>query len=97
MFRPPEDKSSCSVSSRLVIAWRIGQPVWVAVWVMIAGRMGSRSSSIKWSSAGVGGGNGLCGKRGSALLVLEILILLFHIRNKFPKLIARLAYISISE
>jgi hypothetical protein len=33
MFRPPEDKSSCSVSSRRPIAWRIGPPVWVAVWV----------------------------------------------------------------
>jgi hypothetical protein len=43
--------------------------------LLIAGRMGSRSSSIKWSSARVGGVNGLCGMRGSALLVLEILIL----------------------
>ena len=36
MFRPPEDKSSCSVSSRLTTAWRLNP---CPVRVMIVGRM----------------------------------------------------------
>ena len=64
-FRPPEDKSSCSVSSRLTIAWRIEQPVccmgddsWAHGCVL------RRSNGLRQGSVGAR----FYGMRGSALL-----------------------------